>query len=208
MQTFKQGNDIFNILSEAIPEGVIVVNIAQEIVSINKFASDMFGYIPGELVGKPLDILVPNSSSNSHRKYVSNYYKSTERRRMAEGRKLFGLRKDRTKFPVEIGLNPFELEGNTYVLALVINISERQEIEESQKIKTAALEAAFNGILITDAQQKDNPVIYCNPTFEKITGYSCEEVLGTNPRFLHNRGEDQDQIAKMTHAIKNGEVGS
>lgn len=205
MQIFNKGNDIFNILSEAIPEGIIVVNTAQEIVSMNKFACDMFGYAPSELVGKPLDILVPDSARNNHEKYVSNYYKSTKKRRMAEGRKLFGLRKDRSEFPVEIGLNPFVIEGNTYVLALVIDISERNEIEETQKIRTAALEAAFNGILITDAQQKDNPVIYCNSTFEKITGYSCEEVLGTNPRFLHNRGEDQVEVAKMTRAIKNGD---
>lgn len=204
MQTFNKENEIFNILSEAIPQGIIVVNVAQEIVLVNEFTNTMFGYKPGELVGKPLDILFPGTYREMHQTYVSEYLKSSERRRMAEGRKLFGRRKDQTQFPVEIGLNPFQVDGKTYVLALIIDITERQKSEESQKVKTAALEAAFNGILITDAQRKDNPVIYCNPTFEKITGYSCDEVMGQNPRFLHNRGEDQQEVEKMKHAIRTG----
>lgn len=204
MQTFNKENEIFNILSEAIPQGIIVVNVAQEIVLVNEFTNTMFGYKPGELVGKPLDILIPVTYREMHQTYVSEYLKSSERRRMAEGRKLFGRRKDQTQFPVEIGLNPFQVDGKTYVLALIIDITERQKSEESQKVKTAALEAAFNGILITDAQRKDNPVIYCNPTFEKITGYSCDEVMGQNPRFLHNRGEDQQEVEKMKHAIRTG----
>ncbi len=205
METFNQGNDIFSLLSEAIPEGIVVVNIAQEIVSMNKFASKMFGYEPGELLGKPLHRLVPESYRGSHKNHVSKYYKSAESRRMAEGRKLYGLRKDGTEFPVEIGLNPFEFRSKTYVLALVINITQRQENEERQKMKTAALDAAFNGVVITDALKKDNPVIYCNPTFEKITGYSRAEVLNTNLRFLHNHNEDQEAVYKMKRAIRQGE---
>lgn len=127
MQIFNKGNDIFNILSEAIPEGIVVVNTAQEIVSINNFACDLFGYEPGELIGKPLDVLVPDSSRKGHGQYVSQYYKSAEKRRMAGGRKLNGMRKDRSEFPVEIGLNPFTVAGNTYVLALVIDRHFRKE---------------------------------------------------------------------------------
>lgn len=205
MQTFKKGKDLFDILSDAIPEGIVVVNVDQKIVSLNSFAREMFGYESDELIGKSIEVLIPHPFQKSHQLYVSNYLASSMKRRMAEDRNLSGLRKNGEKFPVEVVLNPLTLGDKNYILALVVDISERQEIEESQKIRTAALEAAFNGILITDAQQKDNPVVYCNPTFEKITGYSSEEVLGTNPRFLHNHGEDQDQVEKMTHAIKNGE---
>ena len=204
MLTFEKNNEIFSLIAEAIPEGILVVNSDQVIVTVNEHGARLFGYSKDELTGMPLEVLVPGTLRSVHRNYVAGYYESTERRRMAEGRKLFGLRKDGSQFPVEIGLNPFDLNGKTYVLALVIDISKRQEIEENQKIRTAALEAAFNGILITDAQQKDNPVIYCNPMFEKITGYSCAEVLGKNPRFLHNQGEDQEEVSKMTRAIRSG----
>ncbi|MCG2462342.1 PAS domain S-box protein [Flavobacteriaceae bacterium F89] len=205
MRDFEKSNEIYKILSEAIPEGIIVINKEQKIVSANKHASDLFGYEVGELVGKPLSILIPNSYRKAHSGHVSGFYRNHEKRRMAEGRQLFGLRKNDQTFPLEVGLNPFTVYGNTYTLALVIDITKRKKIEESQTMKTAALEAALNGIVITDAQREDNPVIYYNPTFEKITGYSGDEILNRNCRFLHADDKDQEGIKTIRDSIKNGE---
>ena len=205
MRVFEKTIDIFNLLSEAVPEGIIVINKAQEIVSVNKSASNLFGYEPGELVGQSLNILIPHSYREVHQTYVSDFYEKHEKRRMAEERNLVGLRKNNEKFPIEVGLNPFTIHDNTYVLALVVDITERKKIEASQKMKTEALEAALNGIVITDAQQDDNPIIYYNPTFEKITGYSGDEILNRNCRFLHAGDNDQEGIRTMRKSIQNGE---
>jgi len=205
MRVFEKNSNIFKLLSEAISEGIVVVNDKQEIVAANMRASEMFGYEDEELVGLHLDVLIPQTHRKIHKDQVTAFYRKHEKRRMAEGRNLSGLRKNGEQFPIEVGLNPFSLYGNTYVLALVIDITERKRIQESQKTNTAALEAALNGIVITDALQPDNPIIYCNPAFEAMTGYTKAEVMGVNCRFLQADDHDQDGVRKIRNAIKLGE---
>ena len=204
MRVFEKNSNIFTLLSEAVSEGIIVVNEKQEIVASNMRANEMFGYEDEELVGQFLDILIPLPHRKVHKKHVTTFYDKHKKRRMAEGRNLSGLRKNGEQFPLEVGLNPFSLYGNTYVLALVIDISERKKIQESQKTKTAALEAALNGVTITDALQPDNPIIYCNPAFEKMTGYTKTEILGKNCRFLQADDHDQEGVRKIRDTIKIG----
>ena len=90
------------------------------------------------------------------------------------------------------------------ILTIVRDITEKKEVEESLKIKNQALEAAGNGILIIDAQLPDLPIIYCNDSFVKMTGYSKHEALGRNCRFLQNDDRDQKAILEMRSAISQG----
>lgn len=130
MRVFEKNSNVFNLLSEAVSEGILVVNEEQIIVSANMRTNQMFGYEPDELRGQPLNILIPVSYRKSHQENVAHYYNETERRRLAEGRSLSGLRKNSEEFPIEVGLNPFTLYGHTYVMALIIDITERMEREE------------------------------------------------------------------------------
>tara|TARA_R110002167_G_scaffold307895_3_gene512478 strand:- start:1594 stop:2820 length:1227 start_codon:yes stop_codon:yes gene_type:complete len=130
MQVFEQDSNIFAILSEAVSEGIIVVNQDQHIVATNKHTNEMFGYETKELIGQPLTILIPKRFSGKHDKYVSHYYKSPDTRRMARGRELFGIRKNLEEFPVEVGLNPFVIYGKTYVMALARDVTEIKEKEQ------------------------------------------------------------------------------
>lgn len=130
MRIFEKNSNIFNLLSEAVSEGILVVNSEHIIVSANSRASEMFGYANDELSGRPLNILIPETYRESHAKKISDYYKEKGKRRMAEGRNLWGLRKDLKKFPLEVGLNPFSLYGHTYVMALIIDITDRKQKED------------------------------------------------------------------------------
>ncbi len=71
-----------------------------------------------------------------------------------------------------------------------------------------AIEASVNPVVITDARLPGNPIIYVNPAFERHTGYSAEEVIGGNCRFLQNGDRDQPELEKLRHAIRNGEAAS
>ncbi|MAB58729.1 MAG: PAS domain-containing sensor histidine kinase [Aequorivita sp.] len=121
----KKGN-IFRILSEAISEGIVIVNEKQEIVTSNEAAERMFGYGPKELLGENINLLIPREYRHSHTQQVEEYLEKSDPRQMGHGRDLYGRRKDGSVFPVEAGLNPFEIYGSKYVMALVTDISVRK----------------------------------------------------------------------------------
>jgi len=202
---FKENNDILQILSNAVSEGIVIVDDTQRIVSTNSSTALMFGYDENELEGKPLDTLIPKNYHANHGAHFRSFYGKSEQRKMGHGRDLYGLHKKGHQFPVEVGLNPFKVYGKTYVMALVIDITERKENEKKLTLRSQALQSAGNGIVISDAQIKDNPIIYVNPAFQTLTGYEASEILGHNCRFLQCDDRDQAGIATMREAIKKGE---
>jgi len=124
-----QNKDEFNILFEAASEGIIVVNASQIIIAANSSVEKMFGYKSGEMINQPLTILIPSTYHPNHAEHFDSFLEHSEKRQMGHGRDLFGIKKDGTQFPVEAGLNPFEIDGEKYVMSLIIDISVRKETE-------------------------------------------------------------------------------
>ncbi|WP_339917945.1 PAS domain-containing sensor histidine kinase [Yeosuana marina] len=127
---FQKEQDVFNILFEAVSEGVIVVNNSQIIVATNISVEKMFGYDNKELIGLHINELIPREYHAKHSSYFKGFVKQDVSRKMGLGRDLYGLRKDNTVFPLEIGLNPFEFQEKKYVMALIIDISARKKHEQ------------------------------------------------------------------------------
>lgn len=140
MKIFEKDNSLLNFLSESISEGVVIVDHNQHIVSVNKSLEEMFGYSPEELLGRHLDILIPKEIHEKHKTYVKDFVKKSDMRQMGHGRNLYGVHKKGHSISVEAGLNPFEWESNSYIMALVIDISERLEQEKKIINLNAALE--------------------------------------------------------------------
>ncbi|WP_337251774.1 PAS domain-containing sensor histidine kinase [Maribacter halichondriae] len=130
MRVFEKNSNIFKLLSEAVSEGIVVVNQEQMIVAANNRANAMLGYDEDELVGMSLNSLIPKSLRKSHKKHVQDYYKQEKQHRKARGRNLLGLSKNGEEIPIEVGLNPFSLYGNTYVLALILDLTESKQKEK------------------------------------------------------------------------------
>jgi diguanylate cyclase (GGDEF)-like protein/PAS domain S-box-containing protein len=76
--------------------------------------------------------------------------------------------------------------------------------EEALHLSRRAVEATSNGILVTDLRRDDHPIVYCNPAFERMTGFRREEILGRNPRFLQADDNEQDELRKLRAAIGAG----
>jgi len=128
---FKNNGRVFNVLFEAVSEGVIVVDKNQKIVATNKSSEHMFGYTKEELLNSDLNILIPKTYHANHGAHFNGFMKNKESRKMGRGRDLYGARKDGSIFPVEAGLNPLEIDGETFIMTLVIDISirKKQELE-------------------------------------------------------------------------------
>lgn len=148
---FENNDNVFNVLFDAASEGIIVVNQDQKIVSANKAAHEMFGYDDGELKAEPLNVLIPPRYKPAHPHHFQGFLKDSEKRQMGHGRDLYGIKKNGEEFPVEAGLNPFEINGEKFVMSLIIDISIRKEaqrqitqlnneLEGKIKIRTKELE--------------------------------------------------------------------
>lgn len=127
---FYRNKNIFNTLFEAIPEGVIIVDHKQNIVVANHSAEQMFGYSKGELANKPLNILIPPQFHQAHGNHFKYFMGNGNIRKISHASELYGRRKNNDEFPVEIGLNPFTVENERYVIALIIDITHRRETEK------------------------------------------------------------------------------
>jgi diguanylate cyclase (GGDEF)-like protein/PAS domain S-box-containing protein len=90
-----------------------------------------------------------------------------------------------------------------YFISVVEDISARKRTEASLLLAQRALESSSNGIIITDCLLPDNPIVYVNPAFERITGYSEAEALGQNCRFLQGNNRDQTGASVLRHAVEN-----
>ena len=126
---YQNDKDVFNVLFEAVSEGVIVVNNQQQIVETNASAERMFGYNKNELIGQHLNVLIPQKYHAGHGAHVDGFMEHKESRQMGRGRDLYGAHKNGNSFPVEAGLNPLEINGESFVMALVIDISIRKQQE-------------------------------------------------------------------------------
>ncbi len=105
---------------------------------------------------------------------------------------------------VEVKLKPFSIYDKIYAIALIKDVTSYKEIEIDLMLKSKALQSASNGILITDALQPDNPIIFYNEAFQLLTGYSDKEILHKNCRFLQGDDINQRSLNKLRKAIKEG----
>lgn len=201
MQAFQKNSEIFNLLSEGVSEGIIVVNTKQIIVATNSSAGRMFGYEKGELLGKPLDTLIPRRFHRHHGNHVEDFIDKSERRQMGRGRDLHGVRKNGEEFPVEAGLNPFKLYDETYVMALVIDITERKIKEKELSHWAKIFDESLNEIYVFDANTLH--FVNVNKEAQRNMGYNLEEFKAMKPLDIKPH-MDAPQFQLLLEPLLNG----
>ncbi len=127
-------------LFENATEGIILTNRTGNIVLVNPATEKMFDYLPGELNGKPIEILIPEKSKPHHHQLREGFYHKPSNRSMGIGRDLNGLKKDGTEIPVEVSLSHYQQDGNMYVIAYIVDITLRKEIENNMLRQKVELE--------------------------------------------------------------------
>ncbi len=128
-ERLRQSEERFRLVVEAAPSGMIMVDEHGAIILLNSQAERLFGFARTELIGKGIEVLVPERFRGSHPGFRGGFHASPQTRAMGAGRDLFGLRKDGTEVPIEIGLNPIRSGEGIFVLASIIDITERKRAE-------------------------------------------------------------------------------
>ena len=163
---------------ESSPSGLLMIDADGRIVLVNREIERLFGYPREELLGKPVDLLVPERMRGGHAAFRTGFLASPKTRAMGVGRDLYGRRKDGTEVPVEIGLTPVVTEEGVFVLSSIVDISARRRAEERFRV---AVESSPNGMVMVDAEGR---IVLVNREIERMFGYAREELLGQTIEML------------------------
>jgi PAS domain S-box-containing protein len=165
-------------LLDAVPAGIIVTHQDGRISYLNAEAEQLFGYQRNELINQSIDLLLPNRFSRNHSQLRQSYIDNPSTRYMGAGRDLYGKRKDDSEFPLEIGLRSLAADGEQFIVATIVNIARRKQLEERL---TKVIEASPYGQLLVDEQ---GIIQLINPSLLKLFGYTRDELLGKSMDIL------------------------
>ncbi len=160
------------------PYATIVSDKSGRILMANRRAEELFGYEPGELIGRPIETLIPQDQRDRHRSLRDSYHKAPRTRPMVSGLELLGCRRDGSTFRVEIALNPIETDDG---LVVTSTVHEVDSIGHSEAYFRNLLESAPDAMIIIDETGK---IAVANAQSEQMFGYTREEMLGQTVEIL------------------------
>ena len=139
-------------LFENATEGILLTDRSAKIVLVNPAAEKMFGFTSNELVGQTIETLIPQRLHTKHVALRDGFYQNPANRSMGTGRDLFARRKDNSEFPVEVSLSHYQQKNETFVIAFVVDITTRKEIEKNLLKQKLELEKISNDIRKLNAE--------------------------------------------------------
>ena len=197
---------LMRVAFESAPNGMVITDAAGMILHLNGEIERCFGYARDDLVGRPIETLIPERFRKAHRTYISNFTAENRVRQMGAGRDLVAMRKDGSEFTAEVGLRPVKLKDGAVILASVIDVSERRANEEvlrSEERLRAVIENAADGVVTID---EAGVMQSANPAAERVFGYSATELIGRNISLLMPEPDRSQHDSYLANYIRTGEA--
>jgi len=197
------GERRFRLVVDAAPNAILMIDQAGRIVMANSQAERVFGYSRAELVGQSVEILVPERLRPHHPELRKTFWTDPQSRPMGAGRDLYAVRKDGSEFPVEIGLNPIEIEDGTMVLSAIVDISARKAAELALRESELRYRVLVDGVTDYAIYMIDpNGIITnWNRGAQRIKGYRTEEIVGQHFSCFHTEDDRAANVPQQSLEI-------
>lgn len=190
-------------LVERLADPALLVDAEGRIVMANAAVCELLGYVPRELIGQGIDVLVPRKARAKHAEHRAGFVRDPASRPMGEGRRLEAQHKDGAHVPVEVSLTPLGPERDGEVLVLIRGVAHQIALETRARLSDAALAATATAILMTDALGR---IVLANEAFTRLTGWKASEVMGENPRFLKSDAHRPHEFQQLWSTLLEGRV--
>jgi PAS domain S-box-containing protein len=178
-------SSLFVKLFDSSPDAVLVTDHTGLILRANAQTESLFGFACHELIGQPVELLIPERFLSVHPKHRSAYSSQPRVRAMGAGLQIFGRRKDGTEIPVDIMLSPLQIAGDQLVLAVIRDVSQKRLAEQALRRREQQFRSLFefspDAIVVTSREGKITEV---NAQVEKFFGYPRSELLGQTVEIL------------------------
>jgi PAS domain S-box-containing protein len=190
----------FASLLEAAPDAMVCVDTSGRIVMVNAQVGALFGYGRDELLGAPLETLIPEDLRNRHRQHRDGFFHHPEPRAMGAGLSLQARRRDGSTFPVEVSLAADFGNGDSLAIAAVRDVSEQRAVEAAlRESETQLRQLAENIDTVITLRQIDPPrYLYTSPGMRKLTGWAGEDLIA-DPSLISAlvHPDDRDRMSAM-----------
>jgi PAS domain S-box-containing protein len=181
-------------LFEFSPDAILVTDGDGVMRAANPRAEELFGYSSQELIGQPVEMLIPARFRTEHPRHRENYSAHPRARQMGAALNLFGLRKNGVEFPVDIMLKPLQTASGPAVVSFIRDATEQRAAQEALRLNDQQLRSVVESVrdYAIYHLDRDGSVMSWSPGAERIKGYSAEEIVGAHfSRFFTH--EDQER---------------
>ncbi|MGO9271706.1 MAG: sigma 54-interacting transcriptional regulator [Terriglobia bacterium] len=186
-------------LFEYSPDGTVASDSQGVIVRVSGQLEKMFGYNRHELIGQPIEILLPERFRDAHVSHREDYGQQARMRPMGAGLELYGRRKDGSEFPVDIMLSPLEGAGGWQVLGVVRDITERKQAEDALRESRERFRQIAENIneILYIRDLREGKFLYINHAYEKVLGRSRESLYENPTSWLEAmHPEDRERLSE------------
>ena len=192
----------YEAVTQSAIDAIVTTNSKGQIVAWNPRAEAIFGYTTDEIIGRPLEILLPSRFRTAHLAGMERILAGGEHHIVGRTIEISALRRDGSEFEIDLSITRWEVAEGVFYTGTIRDITRRKKTEQTLRMLSEAVRQSPEAIVITDTNGK---IEYVNESFTAHTGYSRAEALGQNPRILNSGRTPPETFTAMWAALSQGE---